>query len=306
VDQVASRAQTLGVPLVTLTQQPGIRGSFIFSAGLTPRLQSRELARYAIEKLGMKRFAILYPKDRFGEQYWQAYWDAVEEFGGKITAIESYSPGETDYRMVVKKLVGTYYTDARQRELDAMTRARNELKITKKNRKTAKYFDLPPVVDFDAVFIPDEPKAVGMILPTFAYQDVDQMKFLGVSTWNSPELMDRAQGSAEQALFVDALFIDSENAAMKKFIERFQKESGEAPTSIEAMAYDAGLVVDTVLKDLPAGEIPRSDVVQKLYGIHDLSGVTGKISYRENEFVRNLTLLQIKSGKIEEYRSPNH
>ena len=302
VDQVAARAQTLNLPLITLTQQPGIRGSFIFSAGLTPRLQSRELARYAIQKLGMKRFAILYPKDRFGEQYWQAYWDAVEEFGGKVTAIEAYNPGETDYRTVVKKLVGTYYTDARQKEVDAMAKARNELKITKKNRKTAKYFDLLPVVNFDAVFIPDEPKAVGMILPTFAYQDVDQMKFLGISTWNSPELLDRAQSSADQAMFVDALFLNSDSAQMKKFIERYRKESGEYPSSIEAMAFDAGLIVDTALKDLASGEVARSDIMEKLYDIENLSGVTGKISFRENEFVRNLTLLRVKSGQIEEVR----
>jgi ABC-type branched-subunit amino acid transport system substrate-binding protein len=301
VDQIASRAQTLGLPLITLAQQPGIRGSFIFSAGLTPRLQSRELARYAIQKLGMKRFAILYPKDKFGEQYWQAYWDAVEEFGGKVTAIESYNPGETDYRIAVKKLVGTYYTDARQKEVDAMVKARQELKITKKSRKTAKYFDLEPVVSFDAVFIPDEPRAVGMILPTFAYQDVDKMKFLGVSTWNSPELLERAQSAAESAVFVDALYLNTSNASMKKFIERFQKESGEAPTSIEAMAYDAGLVLDTALKDLPSGEVARTEIQEKLFDIRDLSGVTGKISYRENEFIRNLTLLKVKSGQIEEF-----
>ena len=302
VDQVAARAQTLGVPLVTITQQPGAKASFVFSAGLTPRLQSRELARYAIQKMGMKRFAILYPKDKFGEQYWQSYWDAVEEFGGKVTAVESYNPGETDYRMPVRKLVGTYYTDARQREVDALAKQRVELKITKKNRKTAKYFDLPPVVDFDAVFIPDEPRAAGMILPTFAYQDVDQMKFLGVSTWNSPELLERAGGSADSAVFVDALFLDADNARVKQFVERYRKESGESPTGIEAMAYDAGLIVDNALKELPAGEVARTEIQERLNETKDLQGVTGKISTRDNEFIRNLTLLTVKSGKIEEFR----
>lgn len=302
VDQITARAQSLNVPMITITQQVGTKGNFIFSAGLTPKLQSRELARYAIQKLGLKRFAVLYPKDKFGEQYWQAYWDAVEEFGGEITGIEPYTPGETDYRTPIKKLVGTYYTDARQKELDAMAKARNELKITKKNRKTAKYFDLEPIVNFDAVFIPDEPKAVGMIMPTFAYQDVDHTKFLGVSTWNTPELVERAQASAEHALFVDALFLDSENSSMKKFIERYQKESGEAPTSIEAMSYDAGLIADAALKDLPAGEVSRQEVVNELNSIKDLTGVTGKISIKDSEFVRNLTLLTVSNGKIEEVR----
>jgi ABC-type branched-subunit amino acid transport system substrate-binding protein len=302
IEQVTARAETLGMPLVTLTQQPGTPGEYVISAGLTPKMQAQAVARTAIEKLGLKRFAIVAPRDRFGEQYSQSFWDAVEAFGGTVVGMETYSSGETDFRQPVDKLVGTYYKDARSRELEALEKTRNEMKITRKTRKTAQYFDLPPIVEFDAVFIPDEPKVVGQILPTFAYRDVDKVKFLGISTWDSPELLKRAATFAEGSLFVDGLFADSESVAAQKFITRFMRDNGTAPTTIEAMAYDAGLAVEAALRDLSPGSISRSEVMNRLRSVSGLPGATGKITYRDGEYSRNLTLLTVKGGKITELR----
>lgn len=302
IEQVTARAEVLGLPLVTLTQQPGTKGDYIFSAGLTPKLQATEIAKYAIERLGLKKFAIIYPRDRFGEQYSQSYWDAVEKLGGQITGVESYAPGETDFRQVIDKLVGTYYSDARSRELEALAKQREELKITKKTRKTAMYFDLPPLVDFEAVFIPDEPKIVSLLLPTFAYRDVDGIKYLGTSTWNSKELIERSQNFAEGSAFVDGLFMDSSSTASQKFITQYMRGTNETPTTIEAMAFDAALVVEEALQGLSPGMIDRSQVRNRLRDTSGVQGATGRISYRDGELTRNLTLLTIQGGKITELK----
>jgi ABC-type branched-subunit amino acid transport system substrate-binding protein/predicted negative regulator of RcsB-dependent stress response len=302
IEQVTARAETLGMPMVTLTQQPGTPGDYIISAGLTPKMQAYAVANTAISKLGLKRFAIIAPRDKFGEQYSQSYWDAVEALGGTVVGMESYSSGETDFRQVVDKLVGTYYKEARQREVDALAKTREEMKITRKTRKTAQYFELPPIIEFDAVFIPDEPKIVGQILPTFAYRDVDKVKFLGISTWDSPELLKRAANFAEGSVFVDGLFADSDSVPAQKFITRFMRDAGVAPTTIEAMAYDAGLAVETALRDLNPGTLSRSEVRNRLKSVADVPGATGKITYRDGEYMRNLTLLTVKGGKITELR----
>lgn len=300
IEQITTRAETLGLPLLTLSQGEGSRGEYVFSAGLTPKLQASEIAKYAVEKLGLKRFAILHPRDRFGEQYAQSFWDAVEKLGGSVAGIESYTPGETDFRFPIDRLIGTYYQEARTRELEALAKQREELKITKKTRKTVQYFELPPIVDFDAVFIPDEPKVVGQILPTFAYRDVEKAKFLGISTWNSPELVERARNWADGTVFVDALFPESANSATQKFLTRYSRDSGEAPaSSIEAMAYDAGLAAESVLREFAPGTVSRADVKSKLKGVRGLRGATGELHYEDGAFARDLTLLTIRNGKIE-------
>ncbi|CAM6054751.1 unnamed protein product [Sphagnum tenellum] len=209
IDQVSRRAQELNVPLFSLARRAPINSAqldFTIQVGLTEQLQASEIARHAIEDLGLKRFAILTPSDKFGTEMSKYFWDAVEKRGGKIVTAESYSPNETDFRKTVDRLSGLYYLDARQREIDLLAEEREANNIRVRNRKTEQYFNPKPIVDFQAVFIPDEPKVAGQILPTFAYRDIENIKFLGTSSWNTSEFLSRAQSYAEQSTFVDALF----------------------------------------------------------------------------------------------------
>ena len=209
IDQITQRAHELGVPLVSLARYPGTPSEYVFPAGLTLKLQAYEIARFARERLGFKKFAIAFPADKVGQESSQHFWDAVETEGGEMKGAEAYNPGETDFRAIIDKLSGLHYTEARQRELDELTKQREELKIKKRTRKTEQYFALKPLVDYEAVFIPEEPKTAGQLIPTFAYRDVGGVKFLGTSAWNSPELLKRSGPSGEAAYFVDAFFPES-------------------------------------------------------------------------------------------------
>lgn len=299
IDMITLRAESLKVPLLTLSQYPGLPGEYIHSAGLTPQLQSFELARYAIEKLGIKRFAILQPKDKFGDQYAQSFWDAVEKLGGKITGFEKYQPGETDFRAPIDSLTGRAYPKARQAELDALEAKRKELNITKKTSKTAQYFELAPIVDFEGVFIPDNPETLGQVLPTFAYRDVDQIKFLGVSTWNSKSLLDRVYQQVEQTYFVDALYLDSSRPMAQRFISQFTKNENTSPTSLDAMAFDAALIAFEALKNVAdQPTLARSQVNERIRNIRSIEGATGTLKYRDGAFQRSLEFLTVRKRQI--------
>lgn len=299
IDNLTRRAEELGLPLLTLAQQPGTPGQYVFPLGLTPQAQASEIARYAVENLGLKRFAILYPRDKFGEQFSQHYWDAIERNGGQVVGVESYASGETDFRHVIDRLSGLYYEEARKREVEALTKEREANNITKRNRKTEQFFALKPIIDYDAVFIPDEPKVVGQILPTFAYRDVDGVRFLGISTWHSPELLTRAQNYANGAMFVDAFFRESSQPVVKNFVARYRATYGQEPTAIEALAFDAASILEPVINSGPKS---RSEVRDRLKTLNGFPGVTGRITYRDNAFQRNLNVLQIQNGQFIEVR----
>jgi branched-chain amino acid transport system substrate-binding protein len=300
IDKVTQRAEDLGLPIVTLAQQPGINGRFVFPVGLTIKQQAFEIARYAVEDLGLRRFAIMHPKSKFGEQYSQNYWDAVETYGGKIVGVESYAADETDFRRSVDRLSGLYYTEARHRELEDLAKEREKNNITKRNRKTEQFFALKPIVDYDAVFIPEEPKTASQIIPTFAYRDVDHIKFLGTSNWNSQEFITRAQGYAEGAVFVDAFYPGSQSPLVKSFVTQYKSTFDQDPSLIEAQAYDgASLVYRAIITNGARG---RMNVRDDLKNLDNFKGITGKISYRDNQLYRTLTVLTVKGGKIEEVR----
>lgn len=297
-DQVARRAQELGVPLLTLTRSEVEGGDFVFQAGLTLRLQAEEIARHAVQKLGLKRFAIVYPRDKTGEELSQKFWDEVERLGGEVVGIESYNPSETDFRQAVDKLSGLFYLEGRQRELDQLAKDREENKIRKRSRKTEKYFSLKPLVDYDAVFVPDEPKVAGQILPTFAYRDVDRVKFLGTASWNSPEFLQRAQTYAENASFLDAFVPEGGSILSKNFKDKYAATFASDPTSMEAMAFDAASVISSLLSE-ESGSLTRSRLRDLLKSVNGYTGVTGKMTYSNGQLARELTFLSIHGGKIE-------
>src|SRR5262249_22689744 len=119
IDQVTQRAQELGVPLISLARasSSATSGNYVFQAGITLQMQTEQIARYAHDRLGYSKFAEIYPRDKVGIETGNLFWDAVDGLNGaEIVGAETYAPGETDFRQVVDKLSGLYYTEARQRE----------------------------------------------------------------------------------------------------------------------------------------------------------------------------------------------
>lgn len=301
IDQVSQRAQELGVPLISLARLSGPPMDYVFQGGLTLQMQAQQIARFAMHKLGFRRFAMVYPSDRMGNEISQHFWNAVEADGGKIVGAEPYAPGETDFRLAVDRLSALAYPDARARELEVLSRERELNNVKRRTRKTEKFFALPPVVDYDAVFVPDEARMAGQILPTFAYRDVEGVKFLGTSSWNSPEFLTRVHEYASSSYFVDAYFPDAQKGEEKAYSDRFKSEFGQDSKSMDAMAYDAALVLEAVLA-VPE-QLTRADVKERLRVARGVSGVTGRITVRDNQFDRDLKVLTVKSGKIIEQDS---
>jgi branched-chain amino acid transport system substrate-binding protein len=299
VDQVTQRAQELGVPLISLARKTTPSQDFVFQGGLTQQLQAYEIARHAIQELGLKKLAILYPNDKFGTEMSQYFWDSVESLGGKIVAAESYPPGETDFRKSVDRLSGLFYLDARQRELDLLAEERESNNIKKRTRKTEQFFNLKPIVDYEAVFIPDEPKVAGQILPTFLYRDVDHIKFLGTSSWNSPEFLTRAQNYADKSSFVDAFFADSKKPSIVDFLKKYRSTFGQEPTALEILAYDAALVLKSTLLS-PAQFFTRTEIRDRLKAIKDFPGATGQISFKDGQLSKELLVITVKNGQFTE------
>lgn len=300
IDQISQRAQELGIPLIPLarkTSSSSTSQDFIFQGGLTQQLQAHEVARHAIRDLGLKRFAVLYPSDKFGTEMSQYFWDSVETLGGKMVAAESYSPGETDFRKSVDRLSGLFYLDARQRELDLLAEEREANNIKKRTRKTEQFFNLKPIVDYEAVFIPDEPKVAGQILPTFAYRDVEQIKFLGTSSWNSSEFLTRAQNYADKSSFVDAFFSESKKPSVVNFLKKYRSIFEQEPTALEVLAYDAALVLKSALSS-PTPSLTRTEIRDRLKATKDFPGTTGEITFKDGQLFRNLLVITVKNGQF--------
>src|SRR5690606_3998040 len=119
----------------------------------------------------------------------------------------------------------------------------NKLKAWKAKQKNPGGRDiptgiLPPVVDFDAVFVPDGARAVGQIAPMLLYNDVEKVTMLGTNIWNSASLLDRAGKNVENSIFVDSYLPDNSKIENTAFGKNFSKTFQYNPDLFEVNGYD--------------------------------------------------------------------
>ena len=66
------------------------------------RAQAKALAELAMERRGMRRFAIMFPSVPYGVELANAFWDEVEARGGEVRGAETYAADRTTFTPLVK------------------------------------------------------------------------------------------------------------------------------------------------------------------------------------------------------------
>ncbi|NOY69624.1 MAG: ABC transporter substrate-binding protein [Deltaproteobacteria bacterium] len=339
-EDAADAAQAEGVPIITLTQKPGIaeKGDMVFRNFLTPEMQVEGQVSYTSEILGLKRYAILYPDEAYGKTFMNLFWDAVIRHGGEIVGVEPYNPRRTDFSRPIKKLVGLYYTlpadlkkspvedfateDFLMNEtpvcriffdgIDQLVKAVAERQPPpgweedeygaaaaggrKENKKE-------PIIDFDAVFIPDGPKKAGLIIPQLRYYDINDVFLMGTNLWHSPELIKIARYQIKKAVIPEGFFANSRRKNVVSFVGAFKKTFGYQPGFIEAVSYDSAMIL---FETLARPEIEyRTALRAAMINMPAFEGVTGKTMFDENgDAKKSIYLLKTRRGSFREISVP--
>ncbi|KYG68938.1 branched-chain amino acid ABC transporter substrate-binding protein [Bdellovibrio bacteriovorus] len=298
---VAAKSDELGVPTVALSQRSGLTeiGPTVFRNSLTSGMQVRALVRTAMDDLGMKKFAVLYPNDAYGVEFANIFWDEVLARGGQITAVQNYSTKETDFRLVIQRLVGTYFGEARQDEFNLRMKELQHSDKKRSVRQSNLENILPPITDFDAIFIPDSVKAMGQISAMLSYNDVKNVKLMGTNLWNTKDVARRAGNFSNNLLFVDSLTPTAQDKS--RFVAEYKSLYNEDPSLIEVQAYDAGLILRQLIV---AGADSREELTQKLSQLSRFPGALGPLSMNaEREIERPVTALTIEKGEVIPFKS---
>ncbi len=337
VEDVSVQAQELRIPMIVLTQKPGITGAgdYIFRNFLTPGMQIKTLVSYVAESLDAKRFAILYPAESYGDIYMNLFWDEVLATGGRVVGVEAYDPAKTDFADTIKKLVGLYYDIPEDLVEEPFTTPMvfNEsaypaapmapdvsdiltvydagawddellelLMLTQQaaEKKQAEEADPEPIVDFDAVFIPDSPNKAGLILPQLAYYDINDVRLLGTNLWHSDKLIDMAKYHIQGAIVPEGFFEESRAEHVHRFVTGFKYTyNGKRPGFIEAVSYDtAWILFDLVSRpDIRF----RAQIKKELYAMPPFLGVTGTTMFdADGEAVKDIYLLKVRGRRFVE------
>jgi ABC-type branched-subunit amino acid transport system substrate-binding protein len=299
-------------------------------------MQLKTLVHYAAGSLSAKRFAILYPDENYGAVYMNLFWDEVLENGGRVVGVEAYDPAKTDFGDPIKKLVGLYYDipkdlveappttpmvfnesawperpqmapdisdilsaeEAGRRHEQLMT----AIMVSRERAEKEKAGETgpEPIVDFDAVFIPDSPNKAGLIIPQLAYYDINDVQLLGTNLWHSDKLIDMAKKHVQGAVVAEGFFAESRAVHVHRFVSGFKYVyGGETPGFIEAVSYDtAWILFDLITRpDIRF----RAQIKQELSAMPPFPGVTGATAFDPSgEAVKDIYLLRVEGRRFVE------
>jgi branched-chain amino acid transport system substrate-binding protein len=289
LEAAALEAQERRIPIITLSQKDNITeiGDYVFRNFITPKMQVEAIVSYAIDVLGLSRFAILYPDDNYGTRFMKLFQDEVMAYGGDVVVVEPYDPDQTDFAEPIKKL----------------SEFQNEMPEYPKNKETSSTFKQPePTSGFEAIFIPDGPKTSGLIIPQLAFYDIVGVNLLGTNLWHSDRLIEMAQQFVQGAIMVDGFFAESDSQKVKDFVGMFEETFNEKPGFIEAVGYDTAMMLFQLIS---RGEIQsRIELKDEIMNFANFQGVTGITSFDNTGNVhKELYLLKINGDKFVELKN---
>lgn len=310
--EIAAReAQRMGIPIMTLTQKDNIPeiGDKVFRNFITPKMQVEAIASFTVESLGLYRFAILYPDENYGLTFMNLFWDELIELGGQVVGVEAYKPKQTDFADSIKKLVGLYYEIPEDLKVANEVAENQDKPINSEgaddNLSEARSAREPeeeepePIVDFDAIFIPDSPGIAGLIVPQLAYYDIKNVYLLGTNLWHSDSLIRIADQYVQGAVMPDGFFAESTSPAVRQFVDKFEETYQEKPDFIEAVVYDSAMILFHAVSRPHIRY--RTEIRDELLHLDNFPGITGVTRFDEKgEVKKKLHLLRIKGKRFVE------
>ena len=304
----AAAAEEVGVPLVTLSTREDVPTGRVqaFRTRTTPKDEVAVLVGHAFDELEAERFAVLYPRTRYGRGMRKLYWDAVTARGGKMVAASSYDPEAVDFASVIRDMIGYRFLTWLERQAleersDLLRKARRlEPEEQALLRETAYEIlgpegePLPPIVDFDVLFVPDAADKIALIAPGLAFHEIRDVGLLGPSDWLDDELLRVAHRHVSGAVISSPFHLDSDLPFVVEFVEGYRNTFASEPDMYAAEAFDA---TNLVLVQLSSGRSDREGVREGLLDTRAFPGATGVLTMHPNGNARRRPFLLRVSGR---------
>ncbi len=250
--------------------------------------------------------------------------------------MESYDHDQKTFTEEAKKLVGRYYLEDRADYADKLKELKERDLDEFRRRKALEKVksSLDPIVDFEALLIPDSWEQVSLVAPALAVEDIitnacdkrdleriqrttgksgmKTVTLLGPSTWSSPpgrsgdpKLIERGGKYVTCSVYVDSFYEGSERPATRAFVSAFREAHKDATiTLLDAVAWDtASLVRGLVERSTPQS---RAAFREQLQAVKGFQGATGTLSFDDRrEAQRQLFLLTITPRGVKEVTPPS-
>jgi branched-chain amino acid transport system substrate-binding protein len=208
----ASVCQSHRVPMLSpasTNPQVTTRGDYIFRICFTDDFQGEVMARFAREKLGLRRVAVFYDmKNDYSVGLKTFFEKTFEELGGQVVSEQSYSERDTDFKAQLTSI-----------------KARNP----------------------EAIFIPGYYTEAGLIARQARELGIKQ-PLMGGDGWDFPGLTKIAGKAVEGCYFSTHFSVDDLSEKVQRFVKDYRKRTGKDPDAMAALGYDAAKVMADAIR----------------------------------------------------------
>ena len=295
VQRVADVPDLAQVPFITpAATLPDVKrfGRYWFSTAMTPLLQVERIVEYVMQHFGYTHFCILAPRTAHGKRLRDVFQRVVIENGGEVVAAEWYQPGTTD---ATKQLTRIKETDLSFYGI--MLPPEPAEPVTPPNspvQDSAEEERLVYTPGFDALFLPGRPTDVAFLSAQLAFLDV-QVPLIGTNGWNHPDLLTLGRNTLEGSLFGDALFLESDEPDVQRFVAEYRTRFQTDPSIFAGQAYDAmRIILEAISREATTGT-----EIQEHFARYDLPTLGGMTRFGEGGILdRKVYMIQIRHGQF--------
>lgn len=214
----ARAAQREQVPMLTPSAtSPEVTtvGDYIFRSCYTDTFQGVALARFAIERLGAMRAALLIDRDqRYSVELARFIREDFERRGGKVVAVQEYPDGESDFSVQLAE-VGAAQPDV--------------------------------------IFIPGYYMEVGLLARQARTLGLN-VPLVGGDGWDSPRLTQIGGAALTGGFFTTHFSAEDPDPQVQRFVADYRRLFGTPPDSFSATAYDAARIMLAAIERAPSLE----------------------------------------------------
>lgn len=266
-EAAADTAQRLEIPLLALTQRKNITQTrtYVFRDFLTHRMMLQALLNYTANTLGLQRYAILYPRSKFGQTLTRHFNEEINRQAAKLVAQVAYTEGGSDLSQAVQTL--TQLNPGQE--------------------------GLPSL---DAVFIPDEANIVAAIAKELSSTPLHP-RILGTNILQAPATLQYAE-VLDGMLFSDGFFPGDDDPAVRAFTADYKQRFGQTPTYLAAQGYSSMRLLAAAQKEFTG--LSRQEFAERLRRQSQPPGFSLSRGFnhdREAEIAGKI--LTIREGKFE-------
>jgi len=234
-------------------------GDYMWSNSTNQAEEQPQLAKYVVEKLGIRRPAVLYLNTDWGRTAKDAFAKAATALGAEVVATEGYLPTEQDFRPTLVRV--------RDAKPDAIV--------------GESYYA-------DGALIARQARDVGLKLPIVE----------GTSVY-SPKLLELGGDAVNGLYTFSTFFPDSPRPDVQDFVKHYHDKYGVDPDTFAAGAYDTMILVQSLCdqfgptrEGIHEGLGQIRDVPSIIFGKVQFSTETRRVA------AATYTYLQVVNGKF--------